>query len=140
MKTTPEPRPIEDPGWARVLRPMLRNLIPIYGPWKVLHEKPHDTNALIALRAMFLVLVMALLFLFLFVLTFIVPWNGTGEARWLVGVVAIVGVTGLVQIWALRRQRLGIDSPEKLAASYRAYFYIGVGAAEAPGLVALRIR
>ena len=128
--TTPEPRPTEDPGWGRLLRPGFRILIPIYGPWEFLH----GTDGLTALRGLFVGFASAL-FLFLFALSFITPWNG-GEAGLVPWLVVLLGVVGLWRVRAARDRPLRIDSLDILAVSYRANFFLGVGAAEAPALVA----
>jgi hypothetical protein len=135
LMTTPEPRPIEDPGWNRLFRPEFRILIPIYGLWKFLHEKPDGTDGLTALRGLFVGLVSAL-FLFLFALSFIAPWNG-GKAGLVPWLVVLLGVVGLWRARAARNRPLRIESLENLAVSYRANFFLGIGAAEAPALFAV---
>ena len=111
--------------------PLLWNLVPVYGQWKLLREKPDQADGLTALRFIFIGLVVSL-FLFLVVLSFIVPWNGSGDAKWLLPAIAVVAAIGLARVRAARNRPLKIESRERLAGSYRANRFLGVGYSEAP--------
>jgi hypothetical protein len=91
-----------------------------------------ETNGLIALRSVFISLVAALLF-FVVAYGFITPWDG-GDERWVPWTVVAIGIGSLVYIARIRRRPLPTTSPEALARSYRALFFIGVGVGSAAAL------
>jgi hypothetical protein len=94
-----------------------------------LRARPVQTNGLILLRSVFLVLVAALL-LFVVALSFIGPWDG-GDQGWVPWAVVVIGIASLAYVARIRRRPLPTTSPETLARYYRALFFIGVGVAAA---------
>jgi hypothetical protein len=91
-----------------------------------------ETNGLIALRSVFLGLIVPLL-LFLVVLGFIEPWDG-GDEGWVPWTVVVIGIASLAGLAWIRRRPLATTSPEAVARVYRALFFIGVGVAEAAAM------
>jgi hypothetical protein len=94
-----------------------------------------ETNGLIAIRGRFLGFLVSL-FLFVFAMSFIAPWDG-GDERWVPWAVAALGVYSLAAMAWIRRRPLVSGSPEALAGSYRARFFIGVGLAQSAALFGL---
>jgi O-antigen/teichoic acid export membrane protein len=117
----------EDPGWWPSLRGLSRHWIALVGSLMRLRARPLETNGLILLRSVFLVLVAALL-LFVVPLSFIGPWDG-GDERWVPWAVVAIGIISLAWVARIRRRPLPTTSPEALARHYRALFFIGVSAA-----------
>jgi hypothetical protein len=97
-----------------------------------LRARRAETNGLILLRSVFLGLVAPLL-LFIVALSFIGPWDG-GDEGWVPWAVVVLGIASLAYVARIRRRPLPTTSPEALARSYRALFFIGVGVAEAAPL------
>jgi len=83
-----------------------------------------EANGPVALRSAFLS-ILASLFLFLLAMSFVGRWDG-GDERWVPRAVAALGVLALAATAWVRRRPLGTGSPEALAGSYRARFFIGV--------------
>jgi hypothetical protein len=73
------------------------------------------------------------LLLFIVTLSFIGSWDG-GDEGWVPWAVVVLGIASLAYIARIRRRPLPTTSPEALARSYRALFFIGVGVAEAAPL------
>jgi hypothetical protein len=119
----------EDPGWWPSLRGLWWYTIPVVGPVMRVSARQRQTNGLIALRSVFLSLVVALLF-FVVVYGVITPWDG-GDERWVPWTVVVIGIGSIAWI---RRRPLPTTSSEALARSYRALFYIGVGVGSAAAL------
>ena len=109
------------------------HLIPIVGLMKA--RRRTEANGLVALRTMFVGMVVSLL-LFLLALSFLGPWEG-GDERWVPWTVAALGVYTLAAMAWVRRRPLVTGSPEALAGSYRARFFIGVGLAQSAALFGL---
>jgi hypothetical protein len=122
----------EDPGWWPSLRRLWRHWVALVVSVMGLRARPVETNGLILLRSVFLVLVAALL-LFVVLLSFIGPWDG-GDERWVPWAVVIIGIASLAYVARIRRRPLPTTSPETLARHYRALFFIGVGVASAAAL------
>jgi O-antigen/teichoic acid export membrane protein len=122
----------EDPGWRSPLRGLWRHWIALFGYVMRVRARRAETNGLIVLRSVFLVLVAALL-LFVVPLSFIAPWDG-GDEGWVPWAVVVIGVASLAYVAWIRRRPLPTNSPEALARSYRALFFIGVGVASAAAL------
>jgi hypothetical protein len=123
---------LEDPGWLPSLRGLWWYAIPVVGSVMRVRARRAEANGLIVLRSVFLGLIVPLL-LFLFVLGFIAP--GTAETRrWIPWAVVVIGIASLAYVARIRRRPLPTTSPEALARSYRAWFFIGVGVAEAAAL------
>jgi O-antigen/teichoic acid export membrane protein len=122
----------EDPGWWPSLRGLWRHWIALVGSVMRLRARPVETNGLILLRSVFLVLVAALL-LFVVALSFIAPWDG-GDEGWVPWAVVVIGIASLAYVARIRRRPLPTTSPEALARYYRALFFIGVGVASAAAL------
>jgi hypothetical protein len=80
----------------------------------------------------FLTAVVALL-VFVFLLGFIAPRDGE-DRGWVPWAVAVIGIASLAYVARVRRRPLPTTSPEALARTYRALFFIGVGGAEAAAL------
>ena len=122
---------LEDPGWLPSLRGLWWYAIPVVGSVMRVRARSAEANGLIVLRSVFLGLIVPLL-LFLFVLGFIAP--GTAETRgWVPWAVVVIGIASLAYVARIhggpsrqRRQR-------RLPAP-RAWFFIGVGVAEAAAL------
>jgi hypothetical protein len=93
-----------------------------------LRARRAETNGLIPLRSVFLGLVAPLL-LFIVALSFIGPWDG-GDEGWVPWAVVVLGIASLAYVARIRRRPLPTTSPEALARSCRALFFIGVGVAE----------
>jgi hypothetical protein len=104
-----------------------RHWIALVGSVMRLRARPVETNGLIHLRSVFLLLVAALL-LFVVPLSFIGPLDG-GDKRWVVWAVVAIGIISLAWVASIRRRPLLTTSLEALARHYRALFFIGVGAA-----------
>jgi hypothetical protein len=117
----------EDPGWWPSLRGLWRHWIALVGSVMRLRARPVETNGLVLLRSVFLVLVAALL-LFVVPLSFIGPWDG-GDERWVPWAVVAIGIISLAWVARIRRRPLPTISPEALARHCRALFFIGVSAA-----------
>ena len=124
----------QDPGWRPSLRGFPLYLIPFFGEVMRARGWRKERNGLIVLRSRFLG-VLVPLFLFLWAMRFIAPWDGVDE-RWVPWAVAALGVYALVAIAWMRRRPLVTGSPEALAGSYRASFFIGVGLADSAALLA----
>jgi hypothetical protein len=122
----------EDPGWRPSLRGLWWYAIPILGSLMRVRARRREPNGLVTLRSAFLGLV-APLFFFLVAFGFIEPWDG-GNERWVPWVVVVFGIVSLAWIGRIRRRPLQASSPEALARSYRAWFFIGIGIAEASAL------
>jgi len=125
----------EDPGWWPSLRGLWWYLIPILGEVMRARWWRKETNGLIAIRGRFLGFLVSL-FLFVFAMSFIAPWDG-GDERWVPWAVAALGVYSLAAMAWIRRRPLVTGSPEALAGSYRARFFIGVGLAQSAALFGL---
>jgi hypothetical protein len=94
-----------------------------------------EANGLAALRTVFLA-ILASLFLYFCAMSFVGPWDG-GDERWVPWAVAALGVYTLAAMAWVRRRPLMTGSPEALAGSYRARFFIGVGLAQSAALFGL---
>jgi hypothetical protein len=125
----------EDPGWWPSLRGLWWYLIPILGEVMRARWWRKETNGLIAIRGRFLGFLVSL-FLFVFAMSFIAPWDG-GDERWVPWAVAALGVYSLAAMAWIHRRPLVTGSPEALAGSYRARFFIGVGLAQSAALFGL---
>ena len=125
----------EDPGWWPSLRGLWWYLIPIVGEVMRARWWRKERNGLIVLRGRFLGFLVSL-FLFVFAMSFIAPWDG-GDERWVPWAVAALGVYSLAAMAWIRRRPLATRSPEALAGSYRARFFIGVGLAQSAALFGL---
>jgi hypothetical protein len=125
----------EDPGWWPSLRGLWWYLIPILGEVMRARWWRKETNGLIAIRGRFLGFLVSL-FLFVFAMSFIAPWDG-GDERWVPWAVAALGVYSLAAMVWIRRRPLVTGSPEALAGSYRARFFIGAGLAQSAALFGL---
>jgi hypothetical protein len=121
-----------DPGWRPSLRGFPWYLIPFFDEVRRARGRRRERNGLIDLRSKFLG-VLVPLFLFLWAMWFIAPWDG-GDERWVPWAVAALGVYALAAITWFRRRPLVTGSPEALAGSYRASFFIVVGLADSAAL------
>jgi len=72
-------------------------------------------------------------------MSFIAPWDA-GDERWVPWAVAAVGIFALAAMAWIRRRPLVTGSPEALAGSCRASFFIGVGPGRLHGAVRPRRR
>jgi hypothetical protein len=122
----------EDPGWREALRGLWWYLIPLVGPILRGRGAGQQENGLVALRSVYAGLIVPL-FLFVVVLTFIEPFDG-GDEGWVPWVVVIIGVVSVALIARFRRRPLVTTSSKALAGTYRAWFFIEIGLAEAAGL------
>jgi hypothetical protein len=122
-----------DPGWGRAIRGVGWFVIPIAHLLTARRKPPED--GLTALRRVYLGLVDSL-FLFLVAFAFIAPWN-SGSPGLTPVVVALLGVGCLIVIMLLRRRPLVGDTPGRLAANYRAAFFIEIGYAAIPAFSGL---
>ena len=122
----------EDPGWRPSLRGLWWYALPIVGSVTRVRARHREANGLIALRSVFLGLIVPLL-LFVVVLGFIEPWDG-GDEGWVPWAVVAIGIASLVYVARIRRRHLPSTSPEALAHVYRAWFFIGVGVSSAAAL------
>jgi hypothetical protein len=122
----------EDPGWWPSLRGLWWYAIPIVGPVMRVRARRRETNGLVALRSVFLGLIVPLL-LFIVVLGFIEPWDG-GDEGWVPWAVVVIGIASLAYVAWIRRRPLATTSLEALARVYRALFFIGVGVTSAAAL------
>lgn len=119
----------DDPGWGYALRA----LIPI---WGLRYSAQRAPDGLSALRSIFVGLVAALP-LFGVAFSFLDLETASSGAAPL----AVV-LVGLLSIWGIRllhRRPLATMSLGSLAASWRTRFFIGVGIAEIPPLVAIAV-
>jgi F0F1-type ATP synthase membrane subunit c/vacuolar-type H+-ATPase subunit K len=121
---------MEDPGWLPSLRGLAWPLIPFVGLMKL--RRRTEANGLVALRTVFLSIVVAL-FLFLLSLSFLGRWDG-GDERWVPWTVVALGICSLAGMSWVRRRPLVTGSPEALASSYRTRFFMGIGVAESAAL------
>jgi MFS family permease len=118
----------EDPGWTEAIK---RTLFP-YSTLLRLRRK--TGNQIVGMRMIYLGIVTAA-FLIGFVLSFIVPsnrWFDRGERTWFLFVVAGIGLLCLLRIDRLRRRPLDASDRDRLADTYQASLFIGIGCAEAP--------
>jgi hypothetical protein len=122
----------EDPGWRPSLRGLWWYALPIVGDVMRVRGRRAETNGLIVLRSVFVGLIVPLP-LFVVVLSFIGPWDG-GDEGWVPWAVVAIGIVSLAYVARIRRRPLPTTSPQALARSYRALFFIGVGVAEAAAL------
>jgi hypothetical protein len=128
----------EDPGWRPSLRGFPWYLIPFFDFFDEVRRargRRRERNGLIDLRSKFLGVLFPL-FLFLWAMRFIAPWDG-GDERWVPWAVAAMGVYTLAAIAWFRRRPLVTGSPEALAGSYRASFFIELGLADSAALFGL---
>lgn len=129
----------QDPGWRVPLRSAAYLLIPFVGAWRLIRQLPHrQADGLITLRMIFLGLVSSLL-LFAFVLTFVIDpddWFASPEDNsWFTYVVLLAGIGSWAGVnWVLARP-LDLTTGSKLADTYRAQAFMGIGYAEFPALV-----
>ena len=105
-------------------------LIPLVGGLMTGRAWRRETNLLVGLRSMFLRILISL-FLFLWAFSYVAPWDG-GDEKWVPWAIAATGVYALVAMAWVRRRPLVTGSPEALAGSYRASFYMGLGLAQSP--------
>jgi hypothetical protein len=126
-----------DPGWRPSLRALGWFVIPVIGSLMRTRARRRETNGLILLRNIYLALVGQLI-LFPVAFSFIGPWDG-GDEGWMPWAVVPIGIVSLVWIARLRRRQLLTTSPEALAGSYRVLFFLGVGLAEVPALLAMAV-
>jgi hypothetical protein len=122
----------EDPGWWPSLRGLRWHGIPILGTLMMFRPTRKETNGLVALRSVFLSLVAALLFLVV-ALSFIAPWDG-GDEGWVPWEVVVIGIASLAGSPGSDGGPLRTTSPEAIARSYPALFFIGAGVAEAAAM------
>jgi hypothetical protein len=99
----------EDPGWRSSLRGLWRHWTALIGSVMRLRAKPVETNGLVLLRSVFLVLV-AVLLLLVVPLRFIGPWDG-GDERWVPWAVVAIGIISLAWVARIRRRPLPTTSP-----------------------------
>lgn len=123
----------DDPGWRPSLRGLWWYMIPIIGSAMRSRARQRSTNGLIDHRGAFLGIVVALLLVFMS-LPFIEPWDDGGNEGWMVWVVLLIGIVSIGYIARIRRRPLATTSPEALAGSYRALFFVGLGIAAGPAL------
>jgi hypothetical protein len=122
-----------DPGWWPAIRLVAFTILPFFLIPSFRRRRTAD--GLIALRTVFLGLVAALP-LYLILLGFDRPWNdGSVPTRVVVGL-TVLGVISLVLVERARQKPLEIESPERLAESFRSHTFAGVGFGEAPALLA----
>jgi O-antigen/teichoic acid export membrane protein len=122
----------EDPGW----RPSKWYLlIPLVGELMKGRAWRKETNLLVNLRSTFLRILISL-FMFLWAFSFIAPWDG-GDEQWVPWAVAAFGIYTLAAMAWVRRRPPVTESPEELAGSYQATFFMGVGLAQSPAMVGL---
>ncbi|TMK84747.1 MAG: hypothetical protein E6G44_09295 [Actinobacteria bacterium] len=84
--------------------------------------------------------VVATLPLFAFVLLFVIPsrqWFRSAGDNWFIGVALGADLLSLAAVQRVRSRRLDTSSAERLASSYLATLFVGIGRAELAGLVAL---
>jgi hypothetical protein len=120
----------EDPGWRTALRGAGWLVFPIMHLW-LWRSRPGE-NRLLSLRRIHLSLVESLL-LFVVAFAFIAPWDA-GEEGWIPFAVIAFGVYCLVTVIHVNGRPLNTNSPEQLATSYRARFFICVGTAMSAAL------
>ena len=100
-------------------------------------ERRGGIDPLTAFRFIFVGLVFALL-LWAWILLYIVEsgrWWSTDQGMWFLAVVLGLAAASLVYVQAIRARRLNVESPERLAASYRAATFIGIGVAQCSALI-----
>jgi hypothetical protein len=129
----------EDPGWGGAIRGILW-LIPIFHLAGIFHSARLRRTAvdLVALRRHWLNIFTSM-FSLLIAFAFVAPWDG-GRSRWtlaIVAAIAAIGVGNVYYVSRLQRRPLPLGSEEQLGASYRALFFISLGASVVPMLFAL---
>jgi F0F1-type ATP synthase membrane subunit c/vacuolar-type H+-ATPase subunit K len=124
----------DDPGWGKAAK---RALFP-YSQFIHRLRPRTQTDSLSAIRQVFLGVVMALP-LFAFILLFIVPrdrWWKTDRSHWVIVVVLAVGCGTSLLVGRIRDRRLDASSAQRVAQSFVAKLFIGIGYAEVTALVA----
>jgi hypothetical protein len=119
-----------DPGWGRGLTSTLT----LRGAFRTLKTRKAPADGLVAMRAVFVGLVLAV-WLMLFVLTQIlvgVEPRGLGPWPYVVGA---VGAAGLAEVLRLRTRPLDGSDPVRVALMYRNSFFIGIGFSESAAIV-----
>jgi len=123
----------EDPGWRLAFRVAWGAVISLLDFFARRRIKRTSANELIALRAQFLTAVSPL-FLFLAILPAVGSNSRPDNVHWLLFFVAGYGVLCLANILWLRRRPLMTNTPQTLAASYKAVMFIGIGCADSVAL------
>jgi len=113
----------EDPGWRPALRKAPLILLPFTLP---LVSRPRGVDGITSLRVAFLHLIVTQ-FEFLLVLNFLTDAHESGGAGWYLFLVIGVGLYALAISLLWLPKRLDVTNAEKLAASYRATLFIGIG-------------
>ncbi|MDP9295089.1 MAG: hypothetical protein M3O88_00135 [Actinomycetota bacterium] len=122
-----------DPGWGPAVRLVALRITPLF--LIPVFRRRRATDGLVAFRTVFLGLVAALP-LYVILLAFDRTWNdGSVPPRVLVALVTL-GIGSLVLVERSRSTPLDIESPERLAESFRSRTFAGIGFAEAPALLA----
>jgi F0F1-type ATP synthase membrane subunit c/vacuolar-type H+-ATPase subunit K len=103
-----------------------------------LRRGPASSDGLTRIRVIFVGFVSAL-WLIAFVLLFVIlptSWWNTDQSLWFVVVVLVTGCLTSFAVRWVRGRRLDASSSQKLAASFLAQMFIGIGYAELAALVA----
>jgi hypothetical protein len=109
-------------------------------PWTAVTAFRRDqmTDGLLATRVIYATLIFALP-LYLLVLTYLRPWSDPGrssQARAFAIGVAGFGLLVLILVWRKANRPLRGNTPEAVAASFRARMFLCIGRAELPALAA----
>jgi hypothetical protein len=122
-----------DPGWWPAIRLVALTATPLF--FIPAFRRQRAADGLTAFRTLFLGSVVALP-LYVILLAFDRPWNDGSVASQVVVALVALGIGSLALVERARYGRLDVESPERLAESFRSRTFAGIGFAEAPALLA----
>jgi hypothetical protein len=122
-----------DPGWWRAVRLVAFRATPLV--FIPTFRRRRASDGLIAFRTAFIGSIAALP-LYVILLAFDRPWNDGSVPSQVVRARVARGLGSIVLVERARNSPLDIESPGRLAESFRSRTFAGIGFAEAPALLA----